>query len=1757
MMSKSFFKIFLFSILLVLTSCLPTNTNQRQALVDDEVIGGDSTEDTTTTTTSPFADSKDLFWYTTEEMEGVLTLNYSEKIVLYLRGNQVHNFLSQSSEVRQQDYCLAISYYNGNTSTSKVLRTRAVAQTVNSFTFKTTSVEYLFKIDLSDSENHKQNCNGQLNLINLAGRTVTTTSNAAYTLEEVCPECATNITSSNISLYTTNANNSETLDSLTSINQVPLSQIDLRSIQLRIDYTPNDVYETNQCSKSTCIALGFDCCLEGQCINDKTLRTETKAAYDCLENTEKNPLDYSLCLPTKDASSHNNINIIYGQAYSEYKTNLNSVLKYPNFYYLCPSTVVGSSQSETNIIENPDELAQQYLDELIADYYCLEEGKKEQPNYGIEQRCAPGFDQESHDAIALEVWKKCGCDADPFPTQTDDSRCPNYSLKAEFNSDGSIKNVTCDIPENMAEEAPFQVLNLSVSTRSAPHRFFDSAGKVFDDLSAAKDDAADKNQEGKDFSYIDNLSKAGPSQGTYSMNAILGRMTLDLKNAFPAKTVKVEFGQTYIVTALSGYYTPCPQCVEDSWLASFKSFPPSTGGLGVQASGAITDRMNFDENIGLGNYEDTIFGRACWLPPTMIPWTHKADNDLQTQRLNRLAAQSALYVNGYQRDWYGFNQGALIGSFDGVSWFAIGKGRRVNATSSRLFLAINAPFADLAEPSDIAVSIVQDQGGSSAADFDFDTDLTLSDSRQNLGASCQYQHQCATDSDCVSKLGWEYVCSDVDLMKTFWPKFDSEGNEVVNQEYSDNGFAQILTGFQPTNGFKRCVYRGAGAPCKRDYTTLDSNLADLQEQFRCAPNFYCQELTANKFNSKLVRSPDQLNNIFYGQEADVMGRPQDYIGASERLDDAIIENLQHNFEAVAKDVNDFGICRPGKSLSSTDPITTHSNADNFQRTDFINQIASCDSTATGVNRTAGCPIFDDDPDSDTFGDYIIEHNSFTKNKQNMCGAESQFLKSGEYESVFKDIESAAVNSLYSLVTPSLVADACFRRSGSFCHTDLDCSPNSLHADQAILFNRDRFGNTDAELQFWQENLVCGQANEKPLIQDEDFLTFDITKNRCCREVGKEITMYTQSNELTLNPDLGSTNANLDVGKFPHLDPTADNRYSRYVAAGAFDNTTGPTTTPYAQLPIINIYETPKLFQWKTFDDTAGKTCCGGGWIRKFADGTHDWTKKGRLNLSVNNFKCLNYTNELALEKPFEVASKNYEFDFALMCKETNFGGCIQPDFPSADGTEILRPSNPTFSYLVMDTTPKEPLQSCFSTFDLTSDIPYLPVPVALPTDLDPQCSNPRNYFHSEFTNYAISFHLPSYIGHLGNIISGGAKIVYVSSEGEEITRNLKSLSGSTTSIDECPNTNFNPTNMVSMPTPDVWCYEVRNGNDVIVHVRGVNTKITNGDDPSTYPFDPDDNGSVWSYGGVRFTFGAMGTGGYLYGANPIPSGTIGLGSGGSANFSKMGMTPGNKNYYLSKLGRLELLGIPQIFYEPIYCNSNRSKMVDGIFKSDPTKTAFESLPTAMAYSSAVTGTSLEGIYDSTSVSSDTVANLNQAVVYQDQVDHPAIFSGSDFMCCARLGSEVTDEGKCCSNFAKENEEGNLSCAIPSKTDLNVYFNRFVSNEAIGEDLPEGGLKDEDFIPLTGEPKLNADVIVKLTALGDKFCEGGQGTVRRGGAFGDYYGEPNTGILGSDEEKSRRFSIVDSSADQDEDNGTFFGFVDFTVGYRWDTHLYCE
>lgn len=1709
---------------ILMASCVPSSPSKKRATASNKGASVNTSDDTSEDPT--FDESEDLFWYSGQKIEGTITLNEDTNTVVYLRGSSLHNFLNVGANFSQK-YCLVTSFADAdNNALNEHVRLRAVPISFNNLS--TGVNEKLLRVDVPEKTVNSSECDGVgptfIDANNIPGLSVTA-GETKYSFEDLCPGCSGIIQATNVSLYTSNN------ATLSVVDLIPATSLDLRGLGIRIDVKNNSGTQTSSCTNSECVAKGFDCCSNGQCVNDGQEKPNASSESD------------------------------YAQALADIGFNANNFVNYPNIFFICSS----NQQVEPTPTPLPDAAAtaSAALQADIQDFNCLEGAKASPVDYSACVGPAPSTETGNNAAfleVRSDVWLRCGCQADPFPTEPDNPQCPDFGLESITDIGGNITDIVCFTPPPIVDPTPFQNLSINLPVRSAPHRFFKENGDAVDNISTLNSVVPEVLQEGQEFSYLDEVGKTDPINGTFNINSILGQFKVDLSKAQPAKTIDVELDQTYIVAAVSGFSTPCPQCANDAWFNNFTSHPQSIGGNGVQWTGYSTSRISYQNNITNGNYEDTIFGRACWLPPTMIPFSHKKASNLQTQRMNRLATQAAYYVNGYQRDWFGFNKGALIGSFDGVRWFAIGNGRRVTSSSTKLFLAINAPFADLAEPTNILVNIITDFGNNTAPNFDYDPNLAPDDPNQNQGATCQYFHQCNVDSDCVAKLGWEYTCSDTSRFKSRWPKFNSAGVETANEEFTGANFGTILQGNLPSGTAKKCVYRGAGAPCKQDYTAnLNSSDRNL---FTCAPNFYCSSLTSSDFNKELVRTPNLVESILFGQEADYLGRSKSYLRGDSSLTTEIRTNMEYNALNFTAQTGDWGICRPGKRITPN-PVEQHENNDSSNRTDYISQIASCPSTASGFTRTQTCPVFETEADTGTeIGDYIRVSNDIKRAEQNMCGAESQKIIGTSNVSSFAQIEADTLISVNNILNPTLAKDACLRRPGAVCHTNLDCSPNSLHAEQADFFGIDYFGNTEAEKKFWQEELVCGQAQPQPFLTSPDYLDYDITQNRCCRAVGNDFTMYT-SGDTTIIPDLGTDNTNLITDRFPYNNPSLNFRYSRYAVATPSRAGAGPLTTPVAETPAVVNTSTPKAFQWKTFNDTGKKTCCGGGWVRKFADGTTDWSNASRLQMDVTKLSCLNYKNDLVFNQPGEVSDFNFNQDLNFVCRSPADGGCIQNEVPIASAFEITYPSDVGVTIGTIDTTPlvpPAPGQPCEQGF--TVDGPYAPryfenpVPIFLPTD------NCRNYFHNNIDKRGVSLTLPTYIGateaQQGNIIN--IQVRFMDSSGSELTTGLAVPSGAACVVADNPRDNADLGTNAGLDTtvpPSAeaarYCIQTDASGRTILHIAASD--------------DPPPGITNWAYAGIVINYRALNSADYQHLTPPACDGTVGVNGTTSCD---NGMNPGNALYYLTKLARLELLGVPQIYYEPLYCNSDRSKIVGGIFDAtSETRVEFDTI--SFPYDRSVNERTLEEIYTTdfnganplTDDGSRNTAALDPGAIneplgritFQDEVVLPQIFSGSDFKCCIELGQVTADSTKCCSNNSTV-IDGERTCTLPSGTNLNVYFNKFISSEGIGEELPGGGLSEADFIPETGEPKLSIAVNNKLIALGTAFCA--NQSTRKGASFGYFFGEPNNGAYiqtNQSVEDSKRFSIIDSTNDQDPDNDS--GFAQFQQGFRWDHHFYCN
>ena len=1705
----------LWAMMILLGSCIPTGQDRRLYFKSGQEVVSNSTDH------SDIPSQDQIYWFTHRREEDFADLFADSLSPLFLKGSSVSSFLSDESSFKAS-YCMTFRFPD---SSPKIqLRMRAVP--LELLLTSNGQKRRLFRLEPTNTADNASLCGGTLNGIS--------TSMAAYHPHELCQgeNCpGGTLTSTKAQLWLSNGENTAS----------PVTRINLRQRGIHL-YPKNSGPESQtSCSDTSCKALGFDCCLpqEHQCINDSQLRPNS------------------------------NSQLGFTQAQAQVAQNPASYVKWPEIYFICPKGAITSNLNEEDGASGTPGTFQ----ELLNDYLCQE---------GELERC-----RSDQATVLRDIQVLCGC--------LNPNTCPLLKYDALKNENDKIINIFCS--HNAPPSHLPQDQKVIMSSRSVPHRFFrKSDGQAVDDLTSLQ--GSSEQQEGQDFFYLDERDKRGPQNGLFNMNSILGKMSLSLNQALPAKIVPVEFEKVYVIGASSGSSIPCPLCPQDQWLNLLSPHPFLSGADGLIAVGHTTRRDSYEQNNTYGNFEDTKFGRACWIPPTMVPFSHKSEGNRLTQRLNRLKTQAAFYMNGYQRDWFGFNKGALIGSFDGFTWFAIGNGRRVLAKTNQLFLALNSPFGDLAGENTFEISVREDTNGlGETPDHDFDPSITDSNSAHyNQAASCQRYHQCEVDADCITQLGWEYLCADISHWKTQVPQFNLDAQE-------QGGISLIRTKQSfPVGGLslsqdstKRCVYRGMGALCQQN---LSSPVSKEQKLLTCAPNFYCADLSSSRFNGQLAREPNALFNTLYGFEADILGRPARYVGASHPLPTTVQENINANFSLLTSDTSS-GLCLPGKNIKERTFVAQHKKRDTNSpvRTDFISQIGGCDpsvpsssNASVSSKRVWGCPLFDEEENYLFTTDTTLDKNLNKFLTQNSCGNSTRTSPGNLEDNAFSSIESRGGN----LTRPTHAEHACLRRAGSPCFTDLDCTPSRLHAETASSLGVDYFGGTRGEKNYWTEFLVCGQAQERPIFGTPEFHQYDMTQNRCCRAVGEHLSIIGQKKTLTED----TTRPIGDI--FPIEGYSLNRRYSRFMAI--YEHMLSPpylqwnSTTSPCTLGIGcrngEFQDITEDHQWRAPHKVAARTCCGGGWVRKFADGTHNWAQPHRTLLDVTNFQCLNYRNEYLFRKPEHVSTRNYNADMAQACRETGNSGCPQVNFPTGNGFEINEA--PALNRIHSPANPSERITGLTQ----SHTVPGVWVSVADYSSLNDNIThNQEIAFLGEDLHHLEKTKVPggtTSLVHAGIFAPSGLR-----HKPTLLNPNLPWLDPALTEVEYWIPAYINVlnswgpgsvNNLVSIgvsyaATPESLSDFTRTGQFWTRNSTppySTSSALPRGTQFSIeVTFDPSGNHilkiscnsschlSDFTHAWPVIEFAPQGT--------PSYKETIGEDSVEAKAFppthqfpfpsldASYGMMPGNGLYYLTKLGRLELSGVPEIHFEPIYCNTNMNQLVPGLY-THRTRNDVETNVSNDHYESLIDPDIVNFDENSGPLSGDTwVAgqdNPNHFVLGQKQIDQNPVFSEDELICCAQLGTPVRSPERCCTHYTRD-VKGQKQCALPPQIDLMVYLNRFISGE--GRFVPEkepDGLKDEDFNPKTGEPKLRQSTYDKIRALGQKYCDynDGKEKTRTGAAMGYYVIEPipDSGQVignGPQDPGLRRYGMVDSLFDSDLYGEK--GYIPFQEGFRWNHHLYCK
>jgi len=859
--------------------------------------------------------------------------------------------------------------------------------------------------------------------------------------------------------------------------------------------------------------------------------------------------------------------------------------------------------------------------------------------------------------------------------------CSLAPFKQVINGTSQIVDYSCVYPDPNQNSAPLQQ-TVQVTSRSVPHRYYDKSGAHQTDITFDTPE-----QEFDKFEYINGDSlRPNNTTGMVGFNEIYGSMGPISGKSMPAKEVKITSGKTYDIFVDFGTYSTCFNCGNDYYSTLAKIFPANflNKGGGYRPTITQTDKFKTDPLRA----DDLLFGRACFVPATMIPWTHAKNIDRATQRQNRLSAQHFLFANGYSRDWYGFDYGAVIGSFDGVTWFAVGNQRRIKAKGNRLYLAINAFFGDLAIDTNFTITI-------SDANLTIGSGSQITTDEASDGAECRQYHKCEHDQDCATQLGWDYTCESISAVKTTWPVFDANGLEIPDSESTGLTMMSLLQG--TVNG-KRCVYRGRGAPCHINYANVDGsatfngvtsttdtgstklNTSLTAGLLACAPNFYCQAFItsgdAAKFNNRIARfakSPmaQNLSSLVtesdldtFGLGARVLGRPYKYIGDETITSPTARQNLSKN--------NVKAICLPGKDPNLSDTTTfeaqnskepTPSATDNYKGDQIGNMGSTKASKSASSTYMAACPVFD------ASGDYVykvaplqtisgkITATDNTSDMKYLAGGQvttTNALKTFNilefnFAELSKDFDSGEIDSfIYQ-------KNRCLRTPGSACFTDQDCVANKFLATQLgdadpsfTSFDGVNFMNS-LEVKFWQQALVCGQA-VSPAHAD-----YDLKKNRCCREIKKEVAIaqtpqypvaytsdtpkITTSSLYPLDQALSNSSSveltrNSTLSTYYGLMKTNPAKYPQLIIPST-DSCSAAGATCTDRSTIIK--------QFNTIDTMASKMCCTGHWVRNFHaenGGGHKWDAAKFQSLPVTTLRCLNWqpcnaaAGECATEVPF-------------------------------------------------------------------------------------------------------------------------------------------------------------------------------------------------------------------------------------------------------------------------------------------------------------------------------------------------------------------------------------------------------------------------------------------------------------------------------------------------------------------------------------------
>ena len=167
-------------------------------------------------------------------------------------------------------------------------------------------------------------------------------------LDNVCPSCD-EVTSFKTRLYQVDTTTNQ-ISETTAVSDLNIS---LASVNLRVNIDSPSTYSGSSCSNSSCLAEGFDCCLEGQCVNDSAERPEASA------HAISDPADFGN---------------YYTQAKADVLSDPLNFVNYPDVYYVCSQQPPQPTATPTPF-PDAQATADARFEEEKKQYYCLQNVK--------------------------------------------------------------------------------------------------------------------------------------------------------------------------------------------------------------------------------------------------------------------------------------------------------------------------------------------------------------------------------------------------------------------------------------------------------------------------------------------------------------------------------------------------------------------------------------------------------------------------------------------------------------------------------------------------------------------------------------------------------------------------------------------------------------------------------------------------------------------------------------------------------------------------------------------------------------------------------------------------------------------------------------------------------------------------------------------------------------------------------------------------------------------------------------------------------------------------------------------------------------------------------------------------------------------------------------------------------------------------------------------------------------------------------------